>query len=188
MKKFSLLIAAIVLAGAALAQDYAFVELYPNGAPFIGAGKSNQVWKIDAWCTAGSEIAATVGPVIGPFAIGFGGSFGDINGQTEVTYLNADLGFGFNFAGFHWQSYSWAQIGQKGLDDFLLSRNFFHLITNDNYGVVSHNTKTGGNAWHLFLGPYYNIGQMKVFSSNRLCLTVDLKNQDNVWVAWIINF
>lgn len=123
-------------------QGYFLVEVYPNAAELINFGQSYNGYKLDIWAFPGSEVGLTMGPVIGPFAIGIGASGVGDNGR----YLNADVFFSWklSLANISGTSYNLFQKDLGGnIDDFILSKNWISF-NNLPFGIVGHNTKSGG--------------------------------------------
>lgn len=189
----TMLMLVAILAQPALAQDnsYCFVEMVPDGISLIGAGgvyqTGEQSLKADLWCFPESELGVTVGPVIGPVAIGIGASAADFNDHIEMTWLDADLFLLLHFSGIAWSSYNLAQYGRRaGTDDFLLSKNWLSL-GNSRLGIVGHNTKTGAEKWRLHWGPLYDFGALGIMKSSRVYVAPDLNNLKQFRAAWIVN-
>ena len=168
--------------------EYGSFEVYPSDPLWIGLGTDiGQHFKVDLWTNSGCEVAFTVGPKIGPFNIGAGLSFGVPKDKTDLLYLNADIAFGFNLRGFHWQSYDLFQKGQNSNEDFILLR---QMISHKDYhfGIIGHNIQKGAETFKLFWGPYYDFGEIVVCKHNKFAITTNLNNTDNLWVTWIGEF
>ena len=181
---FLLLITLLIISNIANAQ-YAGIEMYPKGDIFLYAGKDivpDRI-KVDLWATPNSEIAFSVGPKVGPFAFGLGLSMGVPKDKVDLTYINADLGFGFDLGAVHWQSYNLYQAGQN-VDDFILARQW--LSYNDSpLGIVGHNIKCGADDWQLNWGIYYDFGEISLLSESKFGITADL-NGGTPWAVLVL--
>ena len=194
MERFSIsfvsLLVCLLFVVPAFAGGYAGVEFYPDGSlyPFAGRSIFDGKGKVDIWAVEACEVAMTAGPKVGPFALGIGGSMGSVGGNLEIIYANIDCGFGFDFGRIHWQSYN---LYQKSLQDevgnFMLSRNWISHSASP-VGIVGHNKKYGDNDAAFFWGAFVEIGQMGIFSSNRLCAAMNVRDTDTMWGAWCIGF
>lgn len=164
-------------------EDYVLVEIYPDATELINLGRSSYGVKFDLWTFPGNEIGFTGGPIIGPFAIGFGASAVSRDGK----YLNADVFFVWklpltNVSG---TSYNLFQRGYK-VDDFILSKNWISF-GDFPLGIVGHNTKTGGETWQLYWGPFYKFGDLAMLKNLKIAVGHDLKKFDRRWVALVFN-
>ncbi|MBT6691770.1 hypothetical protein HOB10_05590 [Candidatus Parcubacteria bacterium] len=186
------------------AAQYGCLEFYPNAPVFAAAGTDiTDNVKIDAWINSGLEVSFTVGPKVGRFNLGVGLSMVEITTETSVLngeieeiltesqqdlgYVNFDLGFGYDFGAIHWQSYNLYQVGQNGVDNFILLRQEVTLHESD-WGLFGHNIKCGDDDFQLFWGPSYNIGAVGPFPTNKLTVTVDLTDTGSLWSAYVIQF
>ena len=190
MKMTIIVLAVLVtLSNASAADSYGGVEFYPHSNAFPYFGFTNGKVKADMWTIlGGTEVGMTVGPVIGPFAIGYGASLGTVDGETDVIYLNVDLGFMFTFGRVTWCSYNIHQRGQHGTSDFTLFRQDISYKDMP-VGIIGHNIQCGaGNDWELFWGPYCNFGEVGPFSATKLCVTADLQDTDSYWAMLRLEF
>lgn len=186
-KQILVILVVIMAANPCWAGNYAGLELYPTSSTiFFFAGKDlTNHFKADLWAVPGYEIGLTIGPKIGPFNLGLGASMGEAEGL-KIIYLNTDLGFGFDFGNFHWQSYN---LYQKGLsiDDFVLSRQWLSW-KNFPLGLVGHNVRIGSETPQLFWGPYCQFGKMSIFASSKIGFAIDLRKAGSFWSAWVVDF
>jgi hypothetical protein len=182
-KFFSLMIGLLLLCSVSQAQ-YAGIELYPDATMFAYAGNNlTDNLKVDLWANSGAEVATTVGPVLGPFALGVGFSMGVPEDEVDLIFYNADLAFVFDIGPVHWQSYNLYQLGQNDVDDFILARQWLNL--GGPFGVVGHNTRNGDEDWRLNWGLYYDFGAIGMTSANKFGVTKNL-NGDGMWAVWVL--
>lgn len=193
-KQILVILVVIMAANLCWAGDYAGFELYPTSSTiFFFAGKDlTNHFKADLWAAPGYEIGLTIGPKIGPFNLGLGTSMGEAEGlkslkSLKIIYLNADLGFGFDFGNFHWQSYNLYQKGLNDMDNFILSRHWLSL-NNFPFGLIGHNIRIGNEKPQLFWGYYCQLGKMSIFASNKICFAIDLWKTNSFWSAWVVDF
>lgn len=178
----------IVITNSCLADGYSAIEVYPAGDIFICSGRGilDGRVNISTW-TVGSDISVTVGPQIGPVALGIGASVISTEDGLQVGYVNLNAGFGMDIGSVHLQSYNLYQMGRNGVGNFALSRNWLSYGSLP-VGIVGHNIRVGDNPVVPFWGVYAQLGTMGIFSSNRICLAVNVRDSSTLWAAWNIGF
>jgi hypothetical protein len=161
------------------AQGYAGIEIYPNATAFYfgkNLGDQNN-WKVDMWVIQDAELALTIGPKIGPFALGFGAS---VDEGSQISHLDADLTFKlFNNSKFKWSTYSLYRFGVKGNESKISSRNRLALKKADKslpFGLIGDNSWAAGNKPNFCWGPYYDFGTAGFLSNTMLHVTFNTKN------------
>lgn len=135
----------------------------------------------------GSDVSVTVGPQVGPVAIGVGASVIGTDDGLQVGYINLNAGFGADIGPIHLQSYNLCQISRGEAPNFMLSRNWISY-RDFPVGIVGHNVRVGDNPVVPFWGIYTQLGTMGIFRSNRLCVAVNVRDQSTLWAALNIGF
>jgi len=178
----------VVVSTCCLADGYSAIEVYPAGDIFICSGRGILDGRVNVstW-TVGSDISITAGPQVGPVAIGIGASVISTDDGLRVGYINLNAGFGVDVGPVHLQSYNLYQMGRNEVDSFMLSRNWLSYGSFP-VGVVGHNIRVGDNPIVPFWGAYVQLGTMGIFSSNRLCVAVNVRDRETLWAAWNIGF
>jgi hypothetical protein len=197
MKKIFCLLLALMMTISANAQcvnaetdttTYIGVEFYPDAPLFIyGGGNLSDNIKFDLFSNFGSEMAITVGPIIGPFAIGVGASMGMIDDKNDVSYLNADLAFKFKLKGLTWKTYTLYRLSlDDSVENKLISRQWL-TPSKANYGLIGDNTWVRGKTPILFWGPYYDFGKFGLTSANKFGMMFNIIGP-GIWSVWIVEF
>lgn len=170
--------------------EYAGMEVSANADPLLFGGRDlTEQSRVCLWVTSGSEFGFTVGPKWGPVSLGLGASFSPAEVGVSLSYLNLDFRFTLNFKSLSWDSVSLYQRGREGNDDSMYFRNVLSLKKLP-LGLVGENLVSLGEdaEAQLFLGPFVELGKIKVFSANKLCLGVNILEPREYWVAWLVDF
>lgn len=170
--------------------EYAGLEVYANAGPLLFAGRDlPRSGRVCLWVSSGSEFGFTVGPKYGPGSLGLGASFGPSDAGAALTYWNLDFRLNLNGQNFFWESVNLYQKGKGEKDDALYFR---HVLGHKNFplGLVGENLVTlkEKREAQLYWGAYVQLGKVVIFSSNKLCLAVNLLDPQQYWIAWLADF
>lgn len=190
MKYLSVMFFAIlVLVGNCFAAgEFAGLEVYANADPLFYAGKDIlKHSRICVWATSGQELGCTLGPKIGAGSLGVGASGGKSETGVSLLYFNFDVKFAWKFRGIYWESQSLYQKGYGKVKDFFYCREVISFLKFP-MGLIGENKKVGAKKAQLFWGPFIQLGKMNIFSSNKLCLGINLRDSKEYWAAWLADF
>lgn len=170
------------------AGEFAGLEVYANADPLFFVGRDFcQYGKVVLWVTSGQEFGFTSGPKWGPVSVGLGASFGEDERSVSLSYFNFDLRMRLTLYGIAWGSVNLYQKGRREINDFYNSRDVF-TYRDFPVGIFGENRKEEGEEAQLFWGPFLELGVIKAFSANKLCLGVNLLKPSEYWVAWFADF